>query len=57
MASKKELHAANCAAMISAKDICYFPVVSPTGSPKIIGLKGIHSPEALKHQSGLSFCP
>ena len=22
-----------------------------------MGLKGIHSPEALKYQSGLSFCP
>ena len=25
--------------------------------PKIMGLKGIHSPEALKWQAGLSFCP
>ena len=54
---KKELHAANHAAMSSAKYICYFWVVSPTESPKIMGLKGIHSPEALKHQGGLCFCP
>ena len=26
-------------------------------SPKIMGLKGIHSPEALKCITGLSFCP
>ena len=49
---KKELHAA----ISSAKEICYFLVVSPMESPKIMGLKGIHFPEALKHHSGLSFC-
>ena len=54
---KKELCAANCAAMSSAKDIFYFWVVSPTESSNIMGLKGIHSPEALKCQGGLSFCP
>ena len=31
--------------------------MSPTKSPKIMGLKGIQSSEALKHQTGLSFCP
>ena len=31
--------------------------MSSTETPKIIGLRGIHSPEALKHQTGLSFCP
>ena len=54
---KKELHAANHAAKGSAKNLHYFEVVSPIESPKIVGLKGIHSPEALKHQVGLSFCP
>ena len=54
---KKELHAANHAAISSAKDICYFQVVSPMESPKIMGLKGIHFPEALRHQGGLAFCP
>ena len=41
----------------SAKDLCYFWVVSPKESPKIMSLKGIHSPEALKCQPGLTFCP
>ena len=41
----------------SAKDLHYFWVVSPLESPKIMGLKGIHSPEALKHQASLLFCP
>ena len=54
---KKELCAANHAAIGSAKEICYFWVVSSTESPKIMGLKGIHFSEALKHQGGLLFCP
>ena len=55
--SKKELCTANYVARGSAKDLHYFRVVSPLESPKIMGPKGIHSPEALKHQAGLSFCP
>ena len=54
---KKELHAANHVAMSSTKNISYFWVVSPTESSRIMGLKGIHSPEALKCQGSLSFCP
>ena len=50
---KKELHVAKG----SAKNLCYFQVVLPIRSPKIMGLKGIYSPEALKLQAGLSFCP
>ena len=45
---QKELHATNGVAKSSSKDICYFQVVSPRESPKIMGLKGIHSPETLK---------
>ena len=54
---KKELHMANHAAKGSTKNLCYFWVVLPIELPKIMGLKGIHSPEALKFQAGLSFCP
>ena len=54
---KKELHMANPLAKGSAKNLCYFWVVLPIESPKIMGLNGIHSPEALKCQAGLSFCP
>ena len=50
---KKELHMAKG----SAKNLCYFWVVSPIKCPKIMDIKGIHSPEALKCQAGLSFCP
>ena len=41
----------------STKNLYYFWVVSPIKSPKIMGLKWIHSPEAPKHQVGLSLCP
>ena len=54
---KKELHMANNAAKGTTKSLCYFWKVSSVESSKIMGLKGIHSPEALKHQAGLSFCP
>ena len=54
---KKEFCTANYMARGSVKDLHYFWVVSPLKSPKIMGLKGIHSPEALKHQVRLSFCP
>ena len=54
---KKVLHVANCVVKGYAKDLHYFWVVSPTEPPKIMCLKGIHSPEALKCQTGLSFCP
>ena len=54
---QKDLWATYQVAKSSPKDICFFWVVSPTELPKITGLKGIHSPEALKQQAGLSFCP
>ena len=54
---KKELWAANHAAISSSKENCYFQVVSPMESPKIMGLKGIYFPEALRCHSSLSFCP
>ena len=53
---QKELCATNHVAKGSLKDICYFQVISPTELSKIMGLKGIHSPEVLKWQNGLSFC-
>ena len=40
----------------STKILHYFLVVLPIKSSRIMGLKGIHYPEALKHQAGLSFC-
>ena len=54
---KEELHIANHMAKGSTKNLCYFWVVLPVKSPKIMVLKGIHSSEALKQQDGLLFCP
>ena len=53
---QKYLWATHWVAKTSPKDIQFFQVVPPTKSPKIMGLKGIHYPEALKWQAGLSFC-
>ena len=39
------------------QDVHFFRVVPPTESPKIMGVKGIHSPKALQQWDGLSFCP
>ena len=41
----------------STKDLHLFRTIAPLESPKIMGLWGIHSLEALKQQMGLSFCP
>ena len=50
---QKELHSTNHMAKNSSKDICYFWVILPTESPKIMGLKGIHSPKTLEFWAGL----
>ena len=45
---KKEHCPAYHAVRGSAKDHHFFRIVVPLESPKIMGLQGIHSPEALK---------
>ena len=54
---QKDLKATYWYGKSSSKDICFFRVVLSTELPKIMGPKGIHSPKALWHHSGLSFCP
>ena len=54
---RKELHSIYHVIRGSAKDLHFFRMVVPLKSLKIMGLWGIHSPEALKQQAGLSFCP
>ena len=54
---RKELCSAYHAVRGTAKDLHFFRTVVPLEFPKIMGLWGIHSPEALKQQVGLSFCP
>ena len=45
---QENLCCANYTVRGSAKDFHYFRVVVSLESPKILGLQGIHSPEALK---------
>ena len=54
---QKDLQVTCQVAKSSLKGIHFFWVVPPTESPKSMGLKGIHSPKALKQWAGLSFCP
>ena len=54
---QKDLQVTYQAAKSSPKDIHIFWVVPPTESPKIMDLRGIHSPKALRQQGGQSFCP
>ena len=51
----KDLQVTHHMAKCSSKDICFFQVVPSTKLLKIMGLRGIHSPEALRWWGGLSF--
>ena len=39
------------------KGLQFFHPVSPLELPKVMGLAGIHNPDALCHFSGMTFCP
>ena len=39
------------------KGLRFLRVVPATESPKIMGLKGIHDPDALWHFAGCTYCP
>ena len=52
-----ELQYANNALRALPKGLQFFHVVSPSESPKVMGLAGIHNPEALCHFNGMTFCP
>ena len=41
----------------SPKGLKFFHLVSPSESSKVMGLKGIHHPDALCHHTGPSYCP
>ena len=53
---QKNLRTTNYAAKASQKNIQFFCMVTPTESPSIMGLEGIHSPEALCRWGGWSYC-
>ena len=54
---RKDLRAANWAGRNLPKHICFFRLISPLESPKIIGLQDIHSTDALCHHGSLCFVP
>ena len=54
---QRDLWVAHCVAKNSPRTSTSFGWCLPTELPKIMGLKGIHSPKALHRQVGLSFCP
>ena len=53
----KELKQANYALRALPKGLKFLCVVPPSESPKVMGLMGIHDPDALCHFSGLTHCP
>ena len=53
----KDLWYANDALKSLLKCVWFFFPISPSESPKLMGLKGIHHPDALHHFAGLTFWP
>ena len=53
--SQKDLRVTHHVAKTSPKDICLFRVMMPSELPKIMGLRGIHSPKALQRWVDYSF--
>ena len=52
-----ELRQANYSIMTLWKGLKFFRVVSPSESPKVMGLMGIHDPDALQCFNGVTHCP
>ena len=53
----EELKQANYALQSLPKGLKFLHVVPPSKSPKVMGLVGIHDPDALCHFSGITHCP
>ena len=51
------LKRANYILLALPKGLKFLRVVSTKESPKVMGLKGIHDPEALRHFAGFTYCP
>ena len=52
-----ELQQANYSLMTLWKGLKFFKAVSPSECPKVMGLMGIHDPDALCHFNGVTHCP
>ena len=53
----EELKQANCALQSLPKGLRFLRVVPTTESPKVMGLRGIHDPNALWQFTGYTYCP
>ena len=53
----KELKQANYALQSLPKDLKFLCVLPPSESPKVMGLMGIHDPDALCHFGSITYCP
>ena len=53
----EELKQANYALQSLPKGLRFLRVVPTTESPKVMGLMGIHNPNALQHYAGYTYCP
>ena len=53
----EHLQQANYVFQSQPKGLKFLRAVSTKESPKEMGLKGIHDPEALRHFSGYTYCP
>ena len=54
---QKELQHANYALRTLPKGLRFFCMVSPSESPKVMGLMGMHHPNALWCFNGVTHCP
>ena len=52
-----KLKQANYALQSLPKGLKFLHLVPPSESPKVMGLMGIHNPDALCHFSGITHCP
>ena len=54
---QSKLQYANDALRALPKGLQFFHPISPSELPKVMGLAGVHNPDALHHFNSLSFCP
>ena len=53
----EELKQANYALLSLPKGLRFLRAVPTSESPKVMGLMGIHNPDALQHYAGYTYCP
>ena len=54
---QEDLQYANNKLKTSPKGLQFFHPISPLESPRVMGLEGIHYPDALCYFAGVTLCP